>query len=105
MVKEVYWTNFAKKELKKIFEYYKENANQEFAETLTTNIVQETVKLKKHPLLGQEEELLTDRPQDFRYLLYKNYKIIYWINSVKNRIEISDIFDCRQNPEKLGRNK
>ena len=47
------------------------------------------------------EILLKDRFQEFRYLIYKNYKIIYWINENKNRIEIVNVFDTRQNPDKL----
>lgn len=30
-----------------------------------------------------------------------NYKIIYWVNTRKQRIEIATIFDCRQNPAKI----
>jgi len=28
-------------------------------------------------------------------------KIVYWTNTKKNRIEITDVFDTRQNPIKL----
>lgn len=48
----VYWTDFAKGELKRIFEYY---------------------------------------------------KVIYFINSEKNQVEITDVFDTRQNPIKMSR--
>ena len=40
-----------------------------------------------------------------RYLVYKNYKVIYWINEKENRIEINDVFDTRQNPTKIKRTK
>jgi hypothetical protein len=56
-------------------------------------------------MIGQIEELLIDREQSFRYLVHKNYKIIYWINLIKNRIEIVDVFDTRQNPEKIKDNE
>ena len=46
-----------------------------------------------------------DRDQEFRYLLYKNYKIIYWLNIKENRIEINDVFDTLQNPIKIQREK
>jgi len=39
--------------------------------------------------------------KEFRYIVFKNYKIIYWINIKKNWIEISDVFDTRQNPIKM----
>jgi len=53
--------------------------------------------------MEQKELLLVDRTQDFRYLVFKNYKIIYWINNEKQRIEIANVFDCRQNPTKINK--
>ena len=100
---KIYWTDFSKKELQNIFEYYKENASLKVAKNLTIGIIKETLKLKKQPKIGQIEELLIDRANDFRYLVFKNYKIIYWINKSENRIEINDIFDSRQNPIKIKR--
>jgi plasmid stabilization system protein ParE len=70
---------------------------------LTIGIAKETLKLKKQPEIGQIEELLLDRPNEFRFLVHKNYKIIYWINKREKRIEINDIFDSRQNPIKIER--
>jgi hypothetical protein len=37
-------------------------------------------------------------PEDFRYLVESNYKIIYWKED--EIITIASVFDCRQNPEK-----
>lgn len=56
--------------------------------------------LEKNPKIDQIEELLKSRPQEFRYLVHTNYKIIYWINEDKQRIVIANIFDTRQNPKK-----
>jgi toxin ParE1/3/4 len=105
MALEIYWTAFAKKELKKIFDYYKINATLDVAFNLTSGIAKKTLILKSHPRAGKSEELLIDRKQEFRYLVYKNYKIIYWINIQKNRVEVIDVFDSRQNPVKLKRNE
>ncbi len=44
--------------------------------------------------------MLANRKEKFRYLVYKNYKIIYWINETENQIEIMNIFDCRQDEHK-----
>jgi len=98
---KIYWTDFSKRELKKIFTYYKENANLKVARNLILGIEKETNILRIHPNIGQTEELLIGRKQKFHYLLFKNYKIIYWINKDKKRIEISDVFDTRQNPIKM----
>jgi plasmid stabilization system protein ParE len=99
------WTDFSKNELKKIFEYYKEEASVIVARKLVSGIAKETQKLKKNPTIGQEEELLKNDSREFRYLVYKNYKIIYLVQLEKNCIEIYDVFDTRQNPIKLKRSK
>lgn len=101
MALKIHWTDFAKKELQNIFEYYKEKASLRIATNLTEKIVKQTLKLSNQPKIGAKEISLKEREQEFRYLVYKNYKIIYWINEVKNRIDISDVFDTRQNPIKL----
>ena len=103
---KIYWTDFSKQELKSIFNYYKEKASITIAKNLVLGITKEVNKLKNQPKIGQEEELLENDSRDFRYLLYNNhYKIIYWVNSERNRVEIFDVFDTRQNPIKIKRNK
>ncbi len=98
---EVYWTQFAQDKLSEIFDYYEITASSRIARNLVTGIIDQTIKLGKNPNIGQKEELLKNRPEEFRYLVYKNYKIIYWINTIKNRIDIINVFDTRQNPEKI----
>lgn len=102
---EIYWTDFAKKELKDIFDYHKEKVSLRIARQIVTVIVEETEKLVHFPKKGQMEELLKERSQEFRYIITTNYKIIYRINIQENRIEINDVFDTRQNPIKLERNQ
>ena len=101
----IQWTDFSKKELNSIFHYYKEIASLNIARKFVSGIVKETMKLKKLPTIGQKEELLINDARQFRYLVYKNYKIIYYINLEKNSIEIFDVFDTRQNPDKMQRIK
>ncbi|WP_100616409.1 type II toxin-antitoxin system RelE/ParE family toxin [Confluentibacter citreus] len=102
---KLFWTDFSQKELEKIYEYYREKAGFRIAKKLVNGIYNETLKLKRQPKIGQAEELLKNRKQEFRYLVYKNYKVIYWINNEENRIEINDVFDTRQNPIKIERKK
>jgi len=40
-------------------------------------IVDATINLQKTPLAGQEEEVLKNRPEEFRYIVSGNYKVIY----------------------------
>ena len=102
---KIFWTKFAKRELKNIFDYYKLKASPRIAKNLITEIVVHSNILDFQNKIGQKEELLSDRKENFRYLVYKNYKIIYWFNEPKKRIEIVDIFDTRQNPTKIERKK
>ncbi len=101
---KIYWTDFAKLELRKIFDFYKEKANLKIAKKIIEKITTSTVRLSNQPNMGAREPLLQNRKQEFRYLICDNYKIIYWHNKEKNRIDISDVFDTRQNPIKLKRN-
>lgn len=101
----VYWTDFAKSELKSIFEYNKEKVSLKIAAQIAKQIVEKANTLKNFPEIGAIEELLKDKPQNFRYIVSTNYKVIYWFNKSKNRIEVMDVFDTRQNPTKIKRNK
>jgi plasmid stabilization system protein ParE len=97
----VFWTRCAEKKLDKIFDYFELKVSSRVALKIVRGIIDKTIGLKKSPYIGQKEELLSDRPQDFRYLIFKSYKIIYWINKDKNRIDIANVFDTRQNPTKM----
>jgi plasmid stabilization system protein ParE len=101
MAVKIFWTDFAKLQLRNIFDYYKLKTSPRIAKNLVTGIVEKTNTLDFQKEIGQKEELLLSRKENFRYLIYKNYKIIYWFNKEKNRIEISDVFDARQNPVKI----
>ena len=105
MAIKIYWTNFAKKQLRNIFDYYKTIASPQIAQNIVVGIVEKVNSLEFQTEIGQKEELLLDRKENFRYLVFKKYKIIYWFNKDKNRIEISDVFDARQNPIKIKRQK
>ena len=101
MAIEIFWSQLAENKLQDIFDYYKVKAGVKTARKIVNQIVDRTIDLDKHPKIGVVEELLSDRIQDFRYLVAGNYKIIYYINEEKQRIIIANVFDTRQNPEKL----
>ncbi len=102
---EIYWTDFAKRELSKIFDYYHQKVNLKLARKLTIQIVSDTDILKTFPEIGAKGENLKTRLQKFRFIVSTNYKVIYWLNKETKRIEIVDVFDTRQSPEKIKRNK
>lgn len=102
---KIFWTDFAKDELKKNFKYLKENASLRVAKNENSKIVLATLRLKRLPEIGQIEPMLKNRVNEFRYLVHQTYKIIYWINYEENRVEIMDVFDTHQHPEKIKRTK
>lgn len=102
---KIFWTDFAKAELRKNFKYLKENASFKIAKNENRKIILETLRLTKHPEIGQIEPRLADRPKEFRYLVHQTYKIIYWENYEKKQIEIMDVFDTKQLPDKIKRTK
>ena len=81
---KIYWTSFAERELENIFDYYFEKSGYTIAKRLVNTIYDTTEKLKLQHEIGQKEELLKERVEKFRYLVVKNYKVIYWINSSTN---------------------
>jgi plasmid stabilization system protein ParE len=59
----IYWTDFSKSELHKIFDYYQETASLKIARKLVLKITLSVLKLQKQPHIGQREELLLDRKE------------------------------------------
>ena len=98
---ELYWTRLAENKLDDIFNYYETTVNLSTAKKLVTGIINKTIETESNLYIGQKELLLEKYKQEFRYLVYKNYKIIYWINFDKKRIEIANVFDTRQSPNKM----
>ena len=100
---KILWTDFAINQLKDIFDYHLVKASPNIAQKLVQKIIDATIILEKNPKAGRKEDLLANRPRDFRFLIIKNYKIIYWIDYKFNIINVSTIFDTRQNPDKIDK--
>ncbi len=105
MVLKIIWSEFAETQLDKIYDYYEKRASTRVAKKLVREIINEPKKLIKSPLIGQKEELLKQRETEYRYLVFKNYKLIYSVDNQNGYIKIADVFDTRQNPPKLKRTK
>jgi len=96
---EIIWTDFAIENLKIIFNYYAVKASKKVAHKIRIEILTSTKQLIDHPNSGQIEVHLAKLEKDYRYVLSGNYKIIYKVED--SRIIISDVFDSRQNPDKM----
>jgi plasmid stabilization system protein ParE len=102
---KIIWSEFAETQLDEIYAYYEKEVSARVAKKIIIGIINESKKLIKTPLIGQEEELLKDRAIHYRYFVFKNYKLIYSVDDTNGFIKISDVFDTRQNPPKLKRTK
>lgn len=105
MIFKIIWSDFAETQLDEIYEYYKKEAGTRIAKKLVKGIINEPKKLIKTPFIGQEEELLKQREIHYRYLVFKNYKLIYSVDKENRVIKIADVFDTRQDSPKIKRTK
>lgn len=103
---EVIWSEFSEKQIDEIFNYYKEfSKSHQVALKIITKILLAPDKLIYNPKIGQRELLLENRNIEYHYIVESNYKIIYSIDNDNLLIKIADVFDTRQNPEKIEREK
>jgi len=96
----VIWSDTAITELQDIYNYYYYKVSERVADNLANAIVDQTILLEQTPQMGQPEEMLAHLQKEIRYLVYGNYKIVYLFD--ENIVTIATVFDCRQNPRKLG---
>lgn len=101
---KVVWTKSALASFKDIYQYYKKNVSVTIALNIRKLILTASLQLENFSSSGQVEELLNDTKYTYRYIIRGRYKIIYTI--IKDMVFISDIFDTRQDPDKIKkRNK
>jgi len=94
----VVWTKPAKKDLRKIFTYFKLKVSLNLARKIINSILAKTSILETHNI-GVKEQLLAQLQQEHRYIIEGNYKVIYFIKD--STVYITHVFDTRQNPDKL----
>lgn len=97
---KIIWSDFASSTLVEIYKYHKIYVSEQIARKIRNDIFLATKRLKKHPLSGQIENTLEQLQEGHRYLVEGNYKIIY--KKVNEGILITDVFDTRQDPEKIN---
>lgn len=83
----ILWSDFAINQLKDIFDYHLIYATRNIAQKLTQKIIDATIILENNPKIGRNEVLFETRSQEFRFIIVKNYKIIYWTNASGSMVE------------------
>lgn len=100
LYKEVKFTLPAIKNLETIEEYFIASGYPHKVDDLREEILRLCDLLSRNPKMGQIEFFLEHLNQGHRYLLVNpHYKLIYF--ETVNFVFIIDVFDTRQNPEKL----
>jgi toxin ParE1/3/4 len=100
MEMRVLWSDASLSQLQKIYDYHSLFAAPRIAKKMVKGIVHRTLLLESNPLIGVIEPFLVARPFEYRFVVENNYKIIYRV--IDNVILIVSVFDCRQNPAKIG---
>lgn len=92
-------TKGAEDSLRQIYRYFKSISQGKVGRKIRKNVITKSLSLKEFPYKGQIEDNLTHLGKGHRYLVEGNYKIIYRLED--DVIFITDIFDTRQDPERM----
>lgn len=101
MSMKVVWTRLALQELRKIHRYYRKNVSAQMADNIRDSVFTAADQLIAEARSGKVVEELNSTGFEFRSVLRGYYRIIYLIKG--SEIYITDVFDTRLNPQKLGR--
>ena len=96
---DIFWYTLAKRQLKATYFFYAEIAGKDVAKKMVKGIATRTNQLLKHPKSGILEQRLANRPFEYRYIIYRHFKIYYFVAS--ESIQITAVFDSRQDPNKV----
>ena len=96
---DICWDIKAGKQLKKIYQYIKKNYSERSAKKIRKTIIDKIDGLRNNPERYPPEPLLSNRKENFRFILVKPYKIIYEFTN--QEVRILYIYSTYQNPSKL----
>ena len=103
---KIIWCEFSEQQIDDIFEYYEQKSKSyNVALKIITKILLAPNILIENPRSGQKEFSLQNRDIEYHYLVESNYKLIYSIDDKSKSVKIADVFDTRQNPDKINREK
>lgn len=96
------WLDNAREDMLSLFAWY-EKKSLSAAVKLYNGIINDVDRLTNNPYMGRIEPLLEGLEYEFRTIVTssRNYKVIYFI--ADDKIMISRVWDCRQNPSRLRR--
>ena len=96
---QVVWSDEALNDLETIYDFLAENS-QPAAQRIVESILSRSGQLETFPESGTKEAIKSN-DKVYRYLVERNYKIIYGYLQESQTVHIAAVFDTRYNPEKL----
>ena len=99
---EIKWTFRAKKDLRKVYEFYSRSTVEAKAFEIISNLL-ERIDLLSNPKLakmGVEDEQFKHLKHRYKKLIEKDIKVTYRLSTSKSIVYINRIFDTRQHPSK-----
>lgn len=96
---KLFYTRRALESLQECLDFFPHDVPSEKVNEIRDQILAKADKLLQNPNIGQREEYLEHLGKSHRRIIEGNYKIIYRIEG--ESIYITDIFDSRQNPDKM----
>ncbi len=96
---ELIYTEQALVSLEEALEFIAPKVTQELLLKIRDRILDKADTLLLHPNQGQKEPYLEHLKLDYRWIVESHYKIIYRV--IGESIYITDIFDSRQEPDKM----
>ena len=93
-----------------VLPYIYENFSFERAIEVDENILRSAETLEKQPSRGRKEKYLEETKEEFRFIIHKEtkhfeFKIIYYMDEIRETVYITDFFPTKMNPQKISANK
>ena len=93
------YTEQAITSLQECLDFFPPEVSPQKVNEIRDRILAKADKLVENPYIGQQEEYLEHMGQSPRRIIEGSYKIIYRVEG--EMIVVTDIFDSRQDPEKM----
>lgn len=99
---EINWTSRAKKDLRKVYDFYSKSINEEKAFEIVTNVLKRVDLLSdnKFARMGAIDEEFKNLKRKYKKLIEKDIKITYRLSESQPIVYINRVFDTRQHPSK-----
>ncbi|WP_462316896.1 type II toxin-antitoxin system RelE/ParE family toxin [Marinilabilia sp.] len=99
---KIKWTNRAKKDLRKVYNFYSETINEDKSIEIITSLLNKIDILTNEAMvkIGTNDKEFSHLKRNYKKLIEENIKITYRINKQECKVFIVRVFDTRQKATK-----